>query len=728
MSRRESRLTRLWAHEKASYGLRVFIALAAAMALCWHLQSLPALPGVFLGIIASAIAETDDNAWGRTKAVLLSLLCFCLAAVSVIWLFPWPWLFITALALSTFALTLLGGLGERYASIAQATVTLAIYTMIGLEQHGADDWHSALEASSHLLMGAAWYGLLSILWAALFANRPVRERVARLYIELGRYLQLKATLFEPVREADLQRRQLALAEQNRRVVDALNVAKSAILARFGRSGRPGVNSGLYLRLYYTAQDFHERASSSHYPYAALVDAFFHSDVLYRCQRLLDLQGQACARLGEAIRLRHPFTYGQDNLQAGRDLVDSLSYLRGQQRPQWQRLLGSLDLLVHNLQSIERRLLDAERSDASLDNVDTRLRDNNPHTLREMGVRLRQQLTRGSVLFRHGLRMAIALVVGFVAISLFEFQNGSWVLLTIVFVCRPNFGATRQRLAQRIVGTVAGLVVTWALLQLFQPLEIQLSIALLSALVFFFTRTDRYLIASAAITVMALTCFNLIGNGFVLIVPRMVDTLLGCAIAAAAAFLILPDWQGRQLNTVLSRVIDSSSRYLQAVLGQYRSGMVDDLAYRIARRDMHNADAALSTALSNMLREPGHVRRNLDAGFRFLALSNTLLGHLSALGAHRTQLDSYAQDPLALAAGERVQEGLQALAQALEQHQPIAEGDTDGERAMAVQLEQGDEDMSPKLQLIRTQMAWALRLLPRLRTAAAEAIKPAASPR
>ena len=117
---------------KASYGLRVFIALTAAVAVCWQFDALTALPGVFLGIIASAIAETDDNWWGRIKAVVLSLLCFCIAAASVIWLFPWPWIFIGALALSTFGLTLLGALGERYASIAQATVTLAIYTMIGL--------------------------------------------------------------------------------------------------------------------------------------------------------------------------------------------------------------------------------------------------------------------------------------------------------------------------------------------------------------------------------------------------------------------------------------------------------------------------------------------------------------------------------------------------------------------------------------------------------------------
>jgi len=335
------------------------------------------------------------------------------------------------------------------------------------------------------------------------------------------------------------------------------------------------------------------------------------------------------------------------------------------------------------------------------------------------VRIRQQLTPGSLLFRHGLRMALALIVGFAAIRLFNAQNGSWVLLTIVFVCRPNFGATRQRLAQRIAGTLIGLVLTWALMQLFQDLRIELLIALLSALLFFFTRSDRYLVASAAITVMALTCFNLIGDGFLLIWPRLVDTLLGCAIAAAAAFLILPDWQGRRLDLVMARVLERCAGYLQAVLGQYGSGMQDDLAYRIARRDMHNADVALSTALSNMLREPGHVRGNLDAGFRFLALSNTLLGHLSALGAHRAQLDSYAQDPLARSSGERVQQAMQQIAGALERREPVDEAANEGDRALAEQLEQLNDEMPPKLQLIRTQIGLMLRLLPKLRAAANE---------
>ena len=719
MPRLERQLGQLWAHEKASYGLRVFIALATVLAYGWYDNQIGAIPGLFLGIIASAIAETDDNGWGRTKSVLLSLLCFAAAAASVVYLFPHPLPFIAALALAAFGLTLLGALGERYASIGQATVTLAIYTMLAMDQLKAPDM--AWREVAHLLIGAAWYGALSILWTAMFANRPVRERLARLFFELGRFLQLKADLFEPVRHGNLEARRLALAEQNVRVVEALNTAKTAILSRFGRSGRPGVQSGLYFRLYYMAQDFHERASSSHYPYEALAETFFHSDVLYRCRRLLSLQGKACQALGLAIRLRQPFDYGEQTRQAGQDLEQSLQYLREQRRPQWARLLGSLQLLAHNLVGIERQLSEASLADTPLEGVDTRLRDSSPHTLREMATRLRQALAPSSLLFRHGVRIALALITGYGVLKLVHPENGYWILLTIVFVCRPHFGATRRRLFERIAGTLLGLGVAWAVLQLFPGTDLQLLLALAAALLFFFTRTDRYLLATAAITVMALVCFNLLGDGFMLMWPRLFDTLIGCAIAALASLLILPDWQGRRLHRVMAQVISTSTDYLAQVLGQYRSGMRDDLPYRVARRDMHNADVALSVALSNMLREPGYARGNLDGGFRFLALSNTLLGYLSALGAHRAQAAAVNEDPLIEAGHQQLQQSLSQLADALNRREPAPPQEE--EIAMADALEQLPDDIDDKSRLVRTQLALMLRLLPRLRSTAAEAIQP-----
>ena len=698
-----SRLGRLWAHEKSSYGLRVSIALASAIAYGWYGNDVGAIPGLFLGIIASAIAETDDNWWGRCKAVALSLACFALAGAAVVLLFPHPLPFIAGLALAAFGLTLLGALGERYGSIGQATVTLSLYAMIALDQlPDAAPANAAWREIGHLLAGASGYGLLSITWTGLFANRPVREAVARLFGELGHYLRLKAAMFEPLHDADHAAMQLALAEQNGRVVAALNVAKNAILARFGRSGRPGVVSGHYLRLYYMAQDFHERASSSHYPYAALAEAFFHSDVLYRANRVLTLQGKACQALAESVRLRQAYHHAPRLPAALDDLDGALAWL-----------------LRRNLGAIDRQLAAANLNDNTLDGIDTRLRDSSPRTLVEMGRRLRQQLSPTSVLFRHGVRIAIALVAGYGLMHLLDVANGYWILLTTVFVCRPHFGATRLRLVQRIIGTVAGLLATWALLQLFPAMPGQLLIAFAGALLFFICRNDRYIAATAGITLMALTCFNLLGDGFVLISARLLDTVVGCVIAAAASLWILPDWQGRRLHAVMGNVAASAARYLEQVLGQYRDGKRDDLPWRIARRDMHNADAALSVALGNMLREPARVRPNLDAGFRFLALSNTLLGHLSALGAHREQLPALADDAQAKAAGAYIEQSLAGIASALSQRQalPAAEGD---ERAMAQALEDNCHGLDERLGLIHTQLALVLRLLPRLRQAAAAA--------
>ena len=252
--------------------------------------------------------------------------------------------------------------------------------------------------------------------------------------------------------------------------------------------------------------------------------------------------------------------------------------------------------------------------------------------------------------------------------------------------------------------------------------------LLAAVVFFVSRTDRYALATAAITVMALLCFNLIGDGFVLIWPRLLDTLIGCAIAAAASFLILPDWRGRQLHLVMAGVVDAHARYLGEVLEQYRSGMRDDLPYRIARRDMHNAEAALSVALSNRLREPGRYRRDLDAAFRFLAVSNTALGYLSGLGAHRGTLDGDA-DEAVFAAGAHLQRALAQIAAALSARRAPPVVDAAEETAMAEALERaGDATDDPRRRLLGTQLALLLRLLPDLRNAAEAAGAAAATSR
>ena len=713
-------LRRLWALDKFSYSVRVFIALTGTMALCWYQDEMGLLIPMFLGIIASALAETDDSWQGRLNALAVTLVCFMVAALSVELLFPYPILFSIAFALAAFCLTMLGALGERYGAIASATLILSVYTMIGVDQRGGavtDFWHEPVL----LVAGAAWYGFLSVLWQAMFSNQPVQQSLARLFRELGFYLKLKSSLFEPIRQLDVEARRLELAQQNGRVVAALNTAKEIILHRVG-NGRPGSKVSRYLKLYFLAQDIHERASSSHYPYNALAEAFFHSDVLFRCQRLLRQQGKACRALAESIQMRQPFIYDASFAEALSDLHASLEHLRIQSNPAWRGLLRSLRALAANLGTLDRLLSDASNPDALADATDSSLLDRSPRNLKDVWVRLRTQLTPTSLLFRHALRLPLALSIGYAMVHLIHPSQGYWIILTTLFVCQPSYGATRRKLGQRIIGTAIGLTLAWALFDLFPNPLIQSCFAIAAGVVFFISRTTRYTLATAAITLMVLFCFNQVGDGYGLFLPRLFDTLLGGLIAGLAVFLFLPDWQGRRLNKVLANTLSCNSIYLRQIMQQYAAGKSDDLAYRLARRNAHNADAALSTTLANMLMEPGYFRKEADVGFRFLVLSHTLLSYLSGLGAHReTQLPADVREHLIEGAGVKLASSIDEIAQGLASKSAIAI-QSDEEEALANELEQMPDEIDEGQRLVQTQLALICRQLGPLRTLAAHLIK------
>lgn len=712
-----NKLYRLWALEQVAYSIRVFIALAMTMIFCWWERELSRVVPLFLGIIACALAETDDSWQGRIKAVSVTLICFSITSVSVVLLYPYPWLFAIGLATSSFALTLLGALGSRYSSIGTATLILSIYTMISVNQHIEMNVPNIWLDVIFLLIGASWYGILSIIWNFMFVHQPVQYALAKLFNELGDYLKLKATLIEPIRRIDIEQRRLLLAQKNSRVVADLNLAKETIFNRM-KDNRHNPQVNHYLKLYFIAQDIHERASSSHYSYDVLSETFFHSDILFRCQRLLDHQGSACQFLAKAIRLQEPFVY--DKSTEFLDILQkSFLFLRKQSFTN-RRLLGLVSALINNLADLEKKLVNAMNPDVLTDAQDTSLFDREIHTFKEAYICIKQNLSFTSLVFRHALRLATALTLGYGVMLWLHPQYGFWILLTTVFVCRPSYGATRVRLGQRMLGTIIGVIGGWALISLFPDAIIESLIAIITGVLFFAYRVDKYMLSTSFITIMVLCCFNQIGNSvFTTVTPRLIDTFIGCVIAGLAVFLILPDWQGRKLNKILANTLTASSKYLEEIMHQYEVGKQDNLEYRVTRRNAHNADAALSSTLASMLLEPEYFRKGADAGFRFLVVSHTLLSYLSALGAHRAVLDeNVVIHKLLTEVTATIVKSLNEIADDLNhsktvlQHKPI-------EVILSEKLEQLSNDMTENIKLVFTELALVMKQVMRIRILAAQ---------
>jgi uncharacterized membrane protein YccC len=176
--------------------------------------------------------------------------------------------------------------------------------------------------------------------------------------------------------------------------------------------------------------------------------------------------------------------------------------------------------------------------------------------------------------------------------------------------------------------------------------------------------------------------------------------------------------------MLANTLSCNSIYLRQIIQQYVSGKRDDLAYRLARRNAHNAEAALSTTLGNGLMEPGHFRKEADTGFRFLVLSHTLLNYLSGLGAHRGEI--ILGDSTLPENAERLAASLDEIASSLSEGRAVAI-QSDAEEQLAADLEQRAETLDDQRRLVQTQLALICRQLGPLRTLVAHLLKDRSKP-
>jgi YccS/YhfK family integral membrane protein len=634
--------------------VRVFLALAGITAWCTLTGPADAIVPALLGAIACALAETDDAWRGRLRGLIVTLVCFALAAAAVKASIGTPLLFAMLLPVGTFLLVMLGAASGRYATIATATLILSVYTMIATDGSGTapGDWRGTLA----ILAGAAWYGSLSLLWSAMAPQRAVRHALARLFASLAALIEAKAALFEPVRGLDREALQVDFAKRNLHTVDALTAARVALLDRIGRR-QPRGRSAARLGMFFVAQDIHERISSSHYPYDELAGALYHSDVMFRFGRLLRMQAIACRERADAIRQVGPLRSIALPRAALDDLRDALAYRRRSDPPE-QAVDDALTALLSNMEHLQAGIEDegSLRGDA-----DIALQGNEPASLREALARVRLRLNRRSMHFRHAMRLAIGMLAGYALMLALHPTHGYWILLTTLFVCQPSYGATRRRMVQRIVGTTAGLVVGWALLRLLPAGDWRLPVLVATGAAFFAFRLRRYALATGVITLFVLLCFDRVGAGYDAIGPRLLDTLLGALVAAMAIRFVLPDWRVRRLDDIVADALLAYGRYLERIAAQYGSGKLDDLPYRIARRDAHAAQAAVAGNVAELLGEPGHPRDRGERALRLLTALQAGLSHLSTLGAHRQRLpgdEAAAFEALA----RRIAHGFDALAE------------------------------------------------------------------
>ncbi|ALF86965.1 MULTISPECIES: FUSC family protein [Ralstonia solanacearum species complex] len=534
-------------------------------------------------------------------------------------------------------------------------------------------FREALEHTAQFFLGAAGYMVfaMAVAWSQ---RRRIKEQVlAECLYELAVYVERKAGFYDTALDFDAQFN--ALVRQQISVADKQQVARDFVF----RDNR-GASDGRLVQIHMRMLDLYEYLLSTNTDYPLLRQWLADAEIMRLLRDIiermrLDLEALAYA-VGRDQPSPTPMSYDKE-MAAIDAAVDELEHGHHAIPLEAIAALEESVATVRGAIRLMAQLHAATATQVELSSVLLRP-DMTPFLTRqkyELSLVLEAFNWRSPVL-RFALRTAMAVAAGlWIADHLPYASHGYWVLLTIVVILKPTFSMTRQRNVDRVLGTLIGCVIAAVLLRYVHSTWLLLAALYLSTAASAAFVTVRYRYTAAAAAVQVLIQINLLLPGSKgAIGERLVDTLIGAAIATAFSY-VLPAWEYRNLPKLVDDVLRTNRRFIESARDLLLGALKDDFAYRVQRKQFMDTLTGLIAAFARMLDEPKSRHRAVDNLNRFIVQNYLVAAHVAAvriLVSQRAQeLDE--ADTRALI-GQTVEAALESLARAKERFdQAIHEG-------------------------------------------------------
>ncbi|RQH07541.1 FUSC family protein [Paraburkholderia dinghuensis] len=465
----------------------------------------------------------------------------------------------------TFVLSLVVVYGNRWPQISFATLFMMVMT---LEEHFTP--HQALVNALWILLGGLWYTAWSTLVSRLMLDRIEQQALAENVFACADYLLARAQFYDLDNDLDdcyrnLVAKQIAAVERQ----DAARDIVLRNLPKF-RRGKPDPHRAMHFNLFINTVDLHELFVGAHTDYPLVRNTFGGSDLLVFYRDLIRKAAADLEDIGLAV-LQNQVPRASVNVKAELRAIEyELELLKKRDLPSTDpEAYSAISASFRRIWSATRLIDRMRRSLASeVPTTETELRIDAALqrfvTSRNVSyMQIFSNLTMASPSFRHALRVTIAVAVGFWLGRLLPLTNAYWIVMTSIIILKPGYSLTRQRNAQRIVGTLIGCAASVAMILLVkEPLVLLVSMfaaMVMSYSLLLFNYTASVVFTSSYVLLM----FHLLAPGNMRIIgERAIDTVVGCMIAIAASRLF-PYWEYRLMGKLVHDMIASMRQYLDA---------------------------------------------------------------------------------------------------------------------------------------------------------------------
>lgn len=545
----------------------------------------------------------------------------------------------------TFFVALVCGLGRAWGNTG-ATVGGSVLNMFVISlAYPAPSLASALGRSGYAIAGGAWAALVALVLWPVRPYRPARLAIGDTLRKLAGYVDEIATPLASRKAADD-----ALPAGSLTVRAALENAR-AVLAAI-RRGRPG-ESGRGERLLVLSQTADQMFANL----IALVETI---DAIAPDDRVVRQQEHIVTALRDVTRvLRELAGRVEEEKQTGTTVVrfsgaalrESLtSKSNGAADGLTSSPVVSADAAPHYVHAaalLDRTAMFANvavATVAALDGARPPIPTTAPGTEevtepRALLAPLRSVLAHDSLVLRHALRVAIVTAVAVWLAGALHLARGYWVTVTAVIILQPYTGVTTQRAVQRVIGTVLGGILTAGLGALFHDVRAILVLSFVFAAVSVALLPVNYTAFAVFLTPTFVLLAEASAGDWHLATVRVINTLLGGAIALLGARLLWPAPEWSRLPTYLAATLRTNRDYLQTVVRSFpdRSDAAGE-AMRTRRRDAALAAINAEESFQRLLAEHGGKTELLAPVMTFLTFVRRFTVSVAALAVSRHAVD------------------------------------------------------------------------------------------
>jgi uncharacterized membrane protein (TIGR01666 family) len=589
-----------------------------------------------LGALCASIVDTPGPIVHRRNAMLITTAQIALMSILVGLTNANTYFIGTLLFILSFVFSMFFVYGLRSAAIGTAALLVMVLSIDDIRP-----WKEVLVFALLIFTGSIWYTLLSYFVYRIRPFRLVQQTLSDSIQEISEFLRAKAKFYHQNTNydenyADLLQLQVLVHEKQDAVREVLFKTREIV--------RESTPEGRFLLLVFVDMvDLFEQVMSTYYNYQQLHDQFDESGILVHYEAVIRKIAAELDEIAFALKTggtpNQPTALIEDVSKLRKEITDLESKnIDGKYNTLGIIALKNIEVNIENILA-RVRTINGYFNKKEKKNLKTREIDVERFITRQpIDLKiLLENLTFSSSIFRHSLRVAIVMLIGFVVARLLNFSHSYWILLTILVISKPGFSLTKKRNYERLIGTVVGAFIGMGILVYIHDKNTLFIILLFCMIGCYSFQRKNYVVSVLFMTPYILVLFDFLGMGGLSVArERIYDTLIGSGIALLASYSLFPNWEHQKLKEAMLDTLKANMNYFEQVTFLYADQVHNLTNYKVARKEVYVTTANLASLFQRMFSEPKSKQLLMTELHQFTALNHLLSSYVATLSLYNKE--------------------------------------------------------------------------------------------